>query len=119
MKPLPSMKSSEPINNYRLGYNSKKTEPVGEPRRPNGLGLSDMSGNVWEWVEDCWRVNYKGAPENGSPWLESNGGSCGQRMLRVGSWDNKPGSLRVSYRLMDATDFRSLNIGFRLVQDIP
>lgn len=42
-----------------------KTEGVGS-KKPNGLGSYDMSGNVWEWVEDCWHGRYKGAPTDGS-----------------------------------------------------
>jgi hypothetical protein len=99
-------------------YNTDRTEPVGS-RKPNGLGLTDMSGNVWEWVEDCWHENYTGAPSDGSAWLESDAGVCGRRVVRGGSWLNGPGFLRASFRFRDIPDFRSGNIGFRLVQDIP
>ena len=88
-------------------------------KKPNGLGLYDMSGNVWEWVEDCWHGRYKGAPTDGSAWFEANGGACGQRLIRGGSLNDWPVNLRASFRGRFDTDFRNDYIGFRLVQDIP
>lgn len=93
------------------------TESVGS-KKPNGLGLFDLSGNVWEWVEDCWHEDYKGAPGDGSSWLETNDGNCGRRVLRGGSWYNIPLYLRVSVRGRNGTDDRNDDIGFRLVQDL-
>lgn len=97
-------------------YGSDKTEPVGEPRKPNRRGLYDMSGNVEEWVEDCWHKDYTGAPPDGSAWLETNEGDCGQRVIRGGSWNNKPENLRVSNRNRNNADNRNNNVGFRLAQ---
>ena len=66
-------------------YNQRGTSPVGA-KKPNGLGLYDMSGNVWEWVEDCLHGSYRGAPRDGSAWLDADGGDCSGRVLRGGSW---------------------------------
>jgi sulfatase modifying factor 1 len=93
-----------------------KTDPVGK-KKPNGLGLYDMTGNVWEWVEDCWHESYEGAPADGSAWLEAGGGNCGRRVLRGGSWFNKPRYVRAAYRAGDDAVNRNCNLGFRLAQD--
>lgn len=103
---------------YR-GNSDGKTAEVGS-KFPNGLGLYDMSGNVWEWVDDCWHGGYKDAPDDGAPWLEAGGGECGRHMIWGGAWDYyNPENLRSSIRDGGATDFREFFLGFRLAQDIP
>ena len=99
-------------------FGALESEPVGS-RKPNGLGLYDMSGNVSEWVEDCWHPNYNDAPSDGRAWKEENGGQCGQRVVRGGSWIDVPMFMVSSFRNRipaDIRDFKSL--GFRLAQDI-
>ena len=49
----------------------------------NPFGLYDAHGNVWEWVQDCWREDYEGAPTDGSAWAA---GDCDMAVLRGGSW---------------------------------
>ena len=83
---------------------------------PNGFGLYDMVGNVWEWVEDCKHTNYDGAPSDGSAWTE--GGDCRSRAIRGGSWDSDPTELRVSYRLWSAIGRRSNDLGFRVARTL-
>lgn len=87
----------------------RRTAPVGpdQGRKPNASGLYDMSGNVWEWVEDCWHDTYTDAPKDGSAWSEANSGECGRRVVRGGSWYSTPGYLRTSDRFRYIADFRT------------
>ncbi|MEN8260514.1 MAG: formylglycine-generating enzyme family protein [Pseudomonadota bacterium] len=94
-----------------------QTAPAGS-FESNRFGLYDMLGNVWEWVEDCWHESYINAPAEGSAWLEAEGGDCGRRVLRGGSWILHPVSVRSAYRLRDAPDDAYLIVGFRLARTL-
>ncbi len=91
------------------------TAPVGS-FQPNAFGLYDMLGNVFEWVQDCWHVDYRGAPTDGSAWL---GGDCSQRDMRGGSWFTAPPLISASARNRFEDTYRSNSVGFRLVREIP
>ena len=80
----------------------------------NHFGLFDMLGNVWEWTQDCWHENYDNAPHDGSAWLQKNDGACDRRVVRGGSWNNKPQNLRSANRNRNNTDNTNNNIGFRI-----
>jgi formylglycine-generating enzyme required for sulfatase activity len=99
------------------GFSKKQTEPVGS-RNPNGISLYGMSGNVWEWVEDCWHANYEGAPNDKSAWLEAGGANCGQHVMRGGSYFDGPEDMRTSARDAFDADIRGTGGGFRLAQDL-
>ncbi len=64
-------------------------------KRHNGYGLCDMSGNVWEWVEDWYHDSYAGAPSDGSAWT-TGGGSY--RVYRGGTWTYSAARVRVADR---------------------
>jgi formylglycine-generating enzyme required for sulfatase activity len=87
------------------------TEPVGR-RLPNAWGLYDVYGNVWEWVEDCWHGDYRGAPANSRVW---GGGDCSQRVLRGGGWANKGDYLGSTVRGTYGADYMDTSNGFRVV----
>ena len=80
----------------------------------NAFGLYDVLGNVWEWVSDCWHESYTGAPADGGAW--TTGGDCGRRVLRGGSWDDLPWSLRAANRDGGSTVVRIVNLGFRIAR---
>lgn len=91
-----------------------KTHPACQ-KQVNAFGLCDMSGNVWEWVEDSYNKNYNGAPTDGSAWW----GFRGMRVLRGGSWSDKAKRSRASSRLMSEQLFRNRFDGFRLARTLP
>jgi formylglycine-generating enzyme required for sulfatase activity len=61
----------------------------------NAFGLHDLHGNVWEWVEDCYKNSYAGAPSDGSAVVS---GDCSMRVMRGGSWASAPRFLRAASR---------------------
>jgi formylglycine-generating enzyme required for sulfatase activity len=83
-------------------------------KQANAFGLYDMSGNVWEWVEDGYHDNYTGAPADGSAW---GGGSM--RVLRGGSWGKDPKFGRAASRSKFGTNYRDFSYGFRLARMLP
>ena len=81
--------------------------------RPNGFGLHDMIGNVWEWCEDDWHDGYTGAPSDGTAWVDAPRGS--DRVSRGGSWFNSPRFCRSAGRCRDTPEYRNGSLGFRVV----
>ena len=91
-----------------------QTAPVGS-FKPNAFGLYDMLGNVFQWTEDCWTDDYRGAPVDGSA---QSAGDCTQHELRGGSWFTQPEFVRTSYRNRFESNYRSTSVGFRLVREM-
>lgn len=88
----------------------KQTHPVGT-KRPNELGIYDMSGNVYEWCQDWYDSKYY---EN-SPQHNPQGAISGSyRVFRGGSWYNGVWGCRVSLRSFNSPAIRDSRIGFRL-----
>lgn len=87
-----------------------KTQPVGT-KAPNGLGIFDMSGNVWEWCQD-WRGNY--LPNDVKNPVGPSSGSY--RVIRGGACYSMASWVRTTNRGRFYPEFRYLLTGFRLVR---
>ena len=96
------------------GVYREETTEVGSFGVANNFGLYDMHGNVYEWCQDNWHSNYKGAPTDGSAWLSSKEDS-NRRLLRGGSWHDIPEDCRSASRTYDLLDYLNNKIGFRVV----
>jgi formylglycine-generating enzyme required for sulfatase activity len=81
----------------------------------NAFGLHDMHGNVWEWVHDCYKNSYDGAPTDGTAVAYTG---CDNRVLRGGSWNNDPQNLRSASRFALRSDFRLNGTGFRVARTL-
>ena len=96
-------------------WDDKHTAPFGV-FQANAFGLHDMHGNVWEWVEDCWHVDYTGAPKDGTAWLAACTDNL--RVLRGGSWADGAHSARSSNRGRNSAERRSVPTGFRVARTL-
>lgn len=80
-------------------WDNRTTAPVGS-FKPNGYGLYDMSGNVWQWTDSCWD------------------GDCNFRVLRGGSWNDTATNIRIATRFKDAVNERYHISGFRVAMTL-
>ena len=99
------------------GNSKGRTQPGGQ-KLPNAFGLFDLYGNVWEWTEDCYHLNYRGAPTDGSAWTNSCNGNY--RVLRGGAWNNHfYTAMRSANRFKLAPSFEDVGLnGFRLARSL-
>src|SRR5260370_40870158 len=81
-------------------WDKSRTSPVGS-FKPSPLGLYDMAGNVWQWVQDCYHGSYNGAPTDDQAWLS---GDCSRHVLPGGSRYRGPRHLTSAARLGNPTD---------------
>lgn len=83
---------------WHKGNSRFQLRSVGQ-KQPNGYGLYDMSGNVWEWMNDCWKDN------------------CDLRIVRGGSYNYRPLSVPNAY--LNGNKSLAEDVGFRLVRTLP
>lgn len=91
-----------------------KSHSVGR-KQPNAFGLYDMSGNVWEFVEDGYNNDYYGAPVDGSVWQ----GDDDSRVLRGGSNHSGQHEVYATTRVSVDPAIRSYRFGFRVARKLP
>lgn len=100
---------------WHLSISGYHQQEVGR-KAANAFGLNDMSGNVSEWVEDCYHDSYQNAPRDGTAWLDDCPG--GERVLRGGSWKTDFHKVRATIRSRASSVTRSVDAGFRLVRQL-
>lgn len=89
--------------------------PVGQ-KQPNGLGLYDMSGNVWEWVQDWHSPEYYSQSPRNNPQGPAKG-LC--RVVRGGSATTEANLVRTDHRRLNDPEGRFNLVGFRIAITAP
>ena len=89
--------------------------PVGR-YQPNGFGLYDMIGNVWEWAQDCSLTLYPDDPADGA--AVEVAGECEKRAMRGGSWRTRLERQRTTFRGRDPEPTAYDLFGFRVARDL-
>ncbi len=96
------------------GNSKGSTHPVGS-KKPNGLGIYDMSGNVWEWCEDMYDDGAYNKHQAENPVCLTGAGKGGARAVLGGAWSYRSSYVRCAYRFHCSPDHRGGDLGFRLV----
>ncbi len=118
---------------WHRGNSGGSTRPVGS-RMPNRLGLYDMSGNVFEWVQDVYDENAYNRHRLHNPLMDTGLGPAynhyltliepyiggdSRRVIRGGSWRHQPTDSRCSGRHSMVASGNRNDLGFRIARNRP
>jgi sulfatase modifying factor 1 len=92
------------------------TAPVGS-YAPNAFGVYDMTGNVSEWVEDCFTATHDALSSTGAPSMVEEG-ACPRRIAKGGSWGTLAHNLRIADRFPYVSGHRDDSIGIRVAKTL-
>lgn len=97
-----------------------KPHPVGQ-KQPNPLGLLDITGNVWHWCNDFYKVDYYSESPADNPRGPESGAN---KVVRGGAWRFGPESCRSGYRYNESPGYADVCFGydiygFRCVRNAP
>jgi formylglycine-generating enzyme required for sulfatase activity len=85
-----------------------RPRPVGR-KKPNPCGLYDVCGNVWQWCNDIYQVDYY----QQSPKADPRGPKEGKtRVVRGGSWRTGPETCRSGYRYNESPGYADVCFGY-------
>ena len=98
----------------KSGLDTRSPTKIGR-FEPNGFGLLDIAGNVQEWVHDCYKNTYHGAPRDGSVWEH---GECTYRVTRSGAFDTPGSAIRASSRNKRRPTTTYDSVGIRIARDL-
>ncbi len=106
--------NDEYIGDYGwFSYNSDGKVHYGKQKKPNALGIYDMTGNVWEWVEDNFDFDYYKEGDQDDPYGPD---FSNWRTVRGGSIYEGPHKVRTTYRYGQEPNLRNKVTGFRLAE---
>ncbi|MDX2289251.1 MAG: SUMF1/EgtB/PvdO family nonheme iron enzyme [Hyphomicrobiaceae bacterium] len=91
-----------------------RTAPVGS-YEPNGFGLYDVHGNVWELTADCWSAGYQIPPVGDQP--PPPKADCSRKVAKGGGWFSPPEQLNFAIRVAIEPETASNGMGFRVVRE--
>ncbi|QWR77944.1 formylglycine-generating enzyme family protein [Candidatus Magnetomonas plexicatena] len=97
---------------WLAAYTGVRTQLTGQ-KSPNGLGIYDMSGNVWEWVLDVYDKDAYSWHGYRNPVYT---GAGKEHVIRGGAWNVSAQQARCTVRYTDAPANKGYNIGFRLLR---
>jgi len=111
--------NGDSISKDDANYDSEGTMPV-KSFAPNGYGLYDMAGNVWEWCSDCYGIDYYSKSPRDNP-TGTLSDSCLNHVIRGGGYYNDSNFVRCSLRASPSYDghlnyaYQLSGVGFRVV----
>ena len=105
----------EPVTPQQLARELRRTSPIGVFVQGDTLdGLTDLAGNLWEWTTSTYTDRL-----DASALIAAAPEGLARRVVRGGSWNDPTGTCRPSYRDWLTPDYRSYDLGLRLVLSCP